>query len=370
LSDTIGRITIPDLVSSGLTFPLKSDFGFGFTQDQPIVTHRFGDLDTKCEQRYKVGIGPRKHAFKRANLSLRDRNNLATFWETIRGSLETFTYNVPNADQTTTPKTVTWEQAPLSFEYLQHACRVGFNFLEAPGSATSYTVASTCTRFPSTTLASSLTGQVQELIPLIHIRVRESAVPDIYLSDRRCIVGGQLYLPRVLGLGEPGSDVLLSQDINGTADGVKFTLGNADGVMTALANDTDLKFATIDLCFYDVTTGILLQLWKGNIQNFTIDGSPHFTIQASDGAYQTTLAYPNAIISRQCRATFNDGILCPWSTAGGIGDSTKCDYYWNSVNGCVSHGMQRYFRGIPILPQSVNIKLKSWIAFTRPPSRV
>ena len=56
---------------------------------------------------------------------------------------------------------------------------------------------------------------MQQIIPLVHIRVRESAVPDIYLSDRRCTVGGQLYLPRVLGIGEPGSDVIISQDIKG-----------------------------------------------------------------------------------------------------------------------------------------------------------
>jgi hypothetical protein len=49
-----------------------------------------------------------------------------------------------------------------------------------------------------------LLSQVQQIIPLIHIRVREAAVPDIYLSDRRCTVGGQLYLPRVLGPGRSG----------------------------------------------------------------------------------------------------------------------------------------------------------------------
>ena len=111
--------------------------------------------------------------------------------------------------------------------------------------------------------------------------MREAAVPDIYLSDRRCTVGGQLYLPRVLGLGEPGSDVIISQDIRGTADNVQFTFGNADRVMTALANDTDLKYAQIDLCLYHVNTGILLQLWKGFIVSFTTDGSPQFTVRCS-----------------------------------------------------------------------------------------
>jgi len=56
--------------------------------------------------------------------------------------------------------------------------------------------------------------------------VREAAVPDIYVSGRRVTVGGQLYLPRLIGVGETGSDVLISQDIKGTSDNVRFTFGN------------------------------------------------------------------------------------------------------------------------------------------------
>jgi hypothetical protein len=51
MSDSIGRIAVPDLVDSGLTFPLKPDAGFGMTQDSQIVTHQFGSLDAKVEQR-------------------------------------------------------------------------------------------------------------------------------------------------------------------------------------------------------------------------------------------------------------------------------------------------------------------------------
>ena len=39
--------------------------------------------------------------------------------------------------------------------------------------------------------------------------------------------------------------------------------------MTQLANDTDLKYAQIDLCLYHVNSGILIQLWQGVIQSFT-----------------------------------------------------------------------------------------------------
>ena len=74
-------------------------------------------------------------------------------------------------------------------------------------------------------------------------------------------------------MGEPGSDVLISQDIKGASDNVRFAFGNGDRVMTQLANDTDLKCAEIDLCLYHVNSGILIQLWKGVIQDFTSDGS-------------------------------------------------------------------------------------------------
>jgi hypothetical protein len=194
------------------------------------------------------------------------------------------------------------------------------------------------------------------IIPLIHIRVREAAVPDIYLSDRRCTVGGQLYLPRVLGLGESGSDTIISQDIKGTADNVQFTFGNADRVMTQLANDTDLKFAQIDLSLFHVNSGILLQLWSGFIISFVADGSPQFTAQCSDGLYQITQMYPARAISRQCWKTFNDGVNCPYTAHGTGGDPTSCDYYFDSTNGCQAHGMTSYFGGHPAEPQGVSIK--------------
>ena len=213
---------------------------------------------------------------------------------------------------------VTFEQTPISFEYLRNAVQVGLNLVEVvdPTSAPTYTINSTCVRFPSTTLSTALLSEVQQVIPLVHIRVRESAVADIYLSDRRVTVGGQLYLPRLIGIGEPGSDVLISQDIKGTSDNVRFTFGNGDRVMTQLANDTDLKYAEIDLCLFHVNSGILLQLWKGVIQNFTSDGTPIFPVTCSDGFFQIMNQYPERQISRQCWKTYNDGVNCPWATKG------------------------------------------------------
>jgi hypothetical protein len=178
----------------------------------------------------------------------------------------------------------------------------------------------------------------------------------MYLSDRRCTVGGQLYVPRLTGIGEAGSDVLISQDIKGTSDSVKLTFGNADRVMTQLMNDTDLKWAEIDLCLYHVNSGILLQLWKGVIQTFASDGSANFPVTCSDGFFQIMNQYPERQVSRQCWKTFNDGANCPWATAGSGGSATSCDYYLESANGCQSHGMSAYFGGQQADPQGVIIK--------------
>lgn len=366
MSDMIGRIPVPAVVASGTTFPLKTEFGNGFSQSYPIIVHKFGQNDAKSEQRYQVGIGPKKHRFIRSNLNFANRNSLASFWENLEGSYKSFTYNAPNPDQTTTAKNVVWEQTPLSLDYLIHACRVGLNFVEIPdpASAPTYAVSSTCTRFPSGTLATALLSEVQQLIPLIHIKVRESAVSDIYLSDRRCTVGGQLYLPRVLGVGEPGSDVIVSQNIKGAADNVQFQFANSDQVMTNLSNDTDLKYAVIDLSFYHVNSGILIQIWKGFIQTFVVDGTNVFNVQASDGIFQINQQYPNRLASRSCYKTYNDGNRCPWASAGASGaavtaaggDPASCDFGWNTTNGCVVHGMSSFFGGIPVLPQSVRVK--------------
>jgi hypothetical protein len=366
MSDTIGRITVPTVLNSGQTFPLTTQYPFGFSVERPVIVHRFGSLDAKQEQRYYVGIGPRKFQFKHPNLNWAETNQIKAFWEAMQGPWKAFTYNVPNPGGSTTGVLVTFEQTPISFEYLRNAVQVGLNLIEVvdPTQAPTYAVNSTCLRFPSTALSTALLSEVQQIIPLVHIRVRESAVADIYVSDRRVTVGGQLYLPRLIGIGEPGSDVLISQDIKGTSDNVRFTFGNGDRVMTQLANDTDLKYAEIDLCLFHVNSGILLQLWKGVIQNFTSDGTPIFPVTCSDGFFQIMNQYPERQLSRQCWKTYNDGVNCPWASRGRSaaavtaagGDPTSCDYYLESANGCQVHGMAPYFGAHQADPQGVVIK--------------
>jgi hypothetical protein len=366
MPDTIGRITVPTVTNSGQTFPLTTQYPFGFSVEHPVIVHRFGSLDAKQEQRYYVGIGPRKFQFKRPNLNWNESGQLKAFWESMQGPWRAFNYTVPNPDGTTNTVLVTFEQAPISFEYLRTAVQVGLNLIEVvdPTQAPSYAINSTCVRFPSSALSAALLSEVQQIIPLVHIRVRESAVPDIYLSDRRVTVGGQLYLPRLTGIGEPGSDVLISQDIKGSSDNVRFAFGNADRVMTQLANDTDLKYAEIDLCLFHVNSGILLQLWKGVIQNFVSDGTPVFPVTCSDGFFQIMNQYPERQVSRQCWKTYNDGVNCPWAAKGASaaqvtakgGDPTSCDYYLESPNGCQVHRMSPYFGAQQADPQGVVIK--------------
>lgn len=388
MADTIGRISVPSAVASGLVFPLThTDFGYSTSRPFPIITHRFGELATKAYQRFQVGIGPRRFQFRRAKLSYQNRVALLSFFEAVQGSFQSFQYNVPQSDRVSTiPYQVTFEQQPLSIQELVNACQVGTTFIEEiqPSAAPVYQVSSACLRFPSTGLKSALQSQVQQIIPLVHIRVRESAVADIWLSDRRMtlqdIAGGtvrtamgwasttQLYLPRLLNIGEPGSDVLMTQDISGASDNMQFVFGNADRVMTSLANDTDLKYASIDLCLLHVQSQTILQLWKGFVQDFQSDGTSRFTMQCSDGLFQIMQQYPTRVYSRTCWKTYNDGVNCPFSTVGsiiGTGNSSFCDYTYGTddsgnlisgANGCAQHSMTKYFGGHPAHPQSVRIK--------------
>jgi hypothetical protein len=58
------------------------------------------------------------------------------------------------------------------------------------------------------------------------IRKKRGDLPWHWIAIQKRPHGtGQLYLPRLIGIGEPGSDVLISQDIKGTSDNVRFTFG-------------------------------------------------------------------------------------------------------------------------------------------------
>lgn len=371
-SDQIGRITVPAPVNSGLLFPLVTEYGYGMTRDWKIVEHRFGELATLGVQRYSVGSGARRFQFVKSVLTYRNRMDLIDFYDSVQGSFQSFIYPVPNPDrQTFTNYNVVFDLPPVSITDLANRAQTGLTFIEVidPAAAPSYTVSGLCLRFPTDALAQALASEVQTIIPLLRIRVRDQTVPDIFFSDRRVNVSGfpgapspTQFLPRLLGMGVPGTqDVIMSQSIDGRAENVRFTFGNADRAMSLLINDCSIEYAQIDLNLYHVGTGNLIQLWKGVIISWQIDGSAQMTVQASDGLYPITQAYPPRTVTRQCWKPFNRDILpgyrpCPYSTAGHGGDATSCDYFFNSANGCLSHGMSPYFGGHPEQPQDVVIK--------------
>jgi hypothetical protein len=374
MADQIGRIPVPFPVKSNTTFKLVSEYGYGMTRDWRVVEHRFGAPYTMGIQRYGLGSGARRFQFVKSSLTYKDRQALLDFYDNTQGSYQSFTYPVPNSDRSTfTNYEVVFETAPLSITELTNRAQMGLVFLEIidPANAPSGTVnGPPQVRFPSDTLAQALASEVQELIPLVHIRVRNASVPDIYLSDRRVNISGfpgapspTTFLPRMLGVGVPGaSDVIMSQSIDGRSDNVRFTFGNADRTMTKLINDCSLEYAEIDLSFFHVGTSILLQLWKGLIMSWQVDGSAQMSVQCSDGLYPITQAYPPRTVSRQCWKPFNQDVVpgyrpCPWSTqGGGTGNASSCDYFFNSANGCLSHKMSQYFGGHPEQPQTVVIK--------------
>ena len=376
MSDTLGRITIPTPTPSGLTLNplgppaiLQPDFGYSFTDEAQVISHRFGSGATLQSQRFFVGFGARHFTYRREVLSYADRAYLLNFYEAVQGSFQSFTYNAPSqGTSTTTPYTVIFDSAPLSIQHLSSMCKTGFGMTEIVANPPAYTVSGVDVRFPGSVLTPALLSETQQIVPLIHIKVRDPGVPDLYLSDRRCTVAGfpgapnnpQLFLPRVLDIGEAGSSVIMSQDISGKSDNLSFTLGNADRAMSLFIRDTSLQFAEIDLCLFHVQSGVLLKLWKGTVIGWQADGSPQFKIQCSDGLWPVMQAYPRRVVSRQCWKTFNDGNFCPFATQGSLvgpgASPTSCDYYFNSSNGCLAHGMSPYFGGHPDFPQSVVIK--------------
>ena len=382
--DKIGRITVQTPVKSGLTFNLVSEYGYGVTRDWKIVEHRFGDLATMGIQRYSVGGGARRFQFIKSSLNYNDRRYLNDFYDSVQGSFQSFTYPVPNDDISKMPARqwpagftnyeVIFDLPPLSATDLANRVQTGISFVEVLDSSTapSYTVNNVSTRFPPDAILQRLAYQAQTIVPLIHIKVRNPAVPDIYLSDRRLNMSGfpgapnpTTFLARLLGIGQPGqSDVIMSQSIDGRADTVRFTFGNADRAMTALLNDCSIEYAGIDLSLFHVQSNSLIQLWKGVVISWEFDGSPHMSVQCSDGMFPITQAYPPRAVSRQCWKPFNADVVpgyrpCPYSTASSGaqgGDPNSCDYNYNSKNGCLAHGMSQYFGGHPEQPQSVSIK--------------
>jgi hypothetical protein len=136
--------------------------------------------------------------------------------------------------------------------------------------------------------------------------------------------------------------------------------------MRDLANDVDLYRASIEFSWFHVGTGIKLNLWKGDIINWSFDAGPEFKIAAADGLYELNLPYPTRRISRTCWKQFDnaaDGNSCPFAAQGAMdyvhfpsADPAACDKGYETANGCLAHGMKRYYGAILAEPQGVRIR--------------
>lgn len=84
----------------------------------------------------------------------------------------------------------------------------------------SYPLNQTVNRFPPSARQTALLSQVQAIIPLVRIKPLQSGYPTIYISDRCCTFGGQLYLPRPLEFDG------IAQSIGNESGKSQFVLGN------------------------------------------------------------------------------------------------------------------------------------------------
>lgn len=357
MPDYLGNIAVPEIVPGGV-FPLVSDFPHGHSRAREVAVHQFGSGNAKIEQRFLLGTGARRFTIRRNWLRDADRIALRNFWESKYGPYGAFTYNASTDDgSSTTAYTCRFANEPLSWEMVADwACSLGVTLIEIPTTSPSYSFTQTVNRFPPSALQTALLSQVQEIIPLVRIQPLQSGYPAIYVSDRRCTIGGQLYQARLVEFDG------ISQSIGNESDEAQFVFGNADRVMRDLANDADLFRAALEFSLFHLGTGMKLDLWKGDIVNWSCDAGPEFKVTAADGLYELNLPYPTRKISRTCWKPFNSQ-ACPYSTVGSLdlvhfptADASKCDKGYETENGCLAHGMKRYYGGVLAEPQGVRIK--------------
>jgi hypothetical protein len=173
----------------------------------------------------------------------------------MSGPYGAFTFQVPNADGTTTATTCRFDNAPLTFDHLSNAVTsVGVVLVKIPSTTPNYTLNSTQTRFPSAGLPTALMSQVQELIPLVKIQARATGYPAIYVSDGRCTMGGQLYQARLLTWSS------ISQSLGNDADDASFVFHHRIRAVPR-------------------RPGIKLDLWRGEIVDWDLDAGPEFPVR-------------------------------------------------------------------------------------------
>jgi hypothetical protein len=362
MPEQIGNINVPEVAASG-TFPLPFEWGYVSEIAPEVVKHSFLSANGKIEQRFLLGNGSRVWRIQKPELTDPEWSALRTFWEARKGAYQPFTLNVPSDDgETTTPHTAIFANEPLTVERLIGSIQsTGLTLIGLPTTPPSYTLNSTLLRFPSNALQTALLSQVQQLIPLVRIVPLQEGYPEIHVSDRQCTVGAQYYAVRLLRWEGIAQSMCTAQ--RNESDQATFVFGNADRVMRDLVNDVDLFRASIEFSIFHVGTGIKLDFWKGTVIDWSSDAGNEFQLVAADGLYELNLLYPTRIISRLCWKLYNDGAACPYSSAGALdlvhfptASAANCDHGYDTPNGCLAHGMKRYYGAVVAEPQAVRIK--------------
>jgi len=358
MPEYIGNVEVPEIAPSG-TFPLTTDFPHGCARRPTAHVHRFGSANAKIEQRFWAGDGARRFTVSRRTLRPATRKALLDFWLGNQGAYGAFYYNAPNDDGNgTTQYVCRFEDQNLTFEsFLGCLSSLGVTLAEIPSTGPTWPLNATCYRFPSEALEDALLAQAQQIVPLVKITPTEGGYPALRLSDRRCTIGGELWQPRLLEWGG------IAQGMGGESDEAEFAFGDADGVMTAVANQTDLYYADVELSLYHVGSGVKIQLWKGTLTDWQRqEGDPRLRVKAMDGLHELRLAYPRKI-NRYCWKRFDVAANgCPYAAEGVLDPefpearADRCDKSFAGPNGCRAHSMNHHFGGVVAQPQSARIK--------------
>lgn len=356
MPDTFGVVTIPDPVL-GDPFPIAVGYGLTERVEQNIVEHRFGSGDAKVTQRFLVGPIRRRWSISR-ELRNADRAALEAWWRTLLGPATPFEIDIPAAacDGEATTRTARFAEPELAMEWRRSGfAGVSMELVEHIVGSGSYTSAATVERLPSGSFASGLLAQVQELIPLVTITPLDGAAAA-RCSDRRVTVDSALFVARLMEIPEVG------QTIDADADAVQIRLANADGVIAELVNGCWLQHATVKVEFFHVQANNRLHLWSGYVEQISDVKAPVVTLTCRDGLYELRRGFPNAA-TRTCWKPYDTAPMCPFAASGALdtanfpgADDAACDHSYDGANGCMAHGMSRWFGGLLIEPEHVRLK--------------
>ena len=166
-----------------------------------------------------------------------------------------------------------------------------------------------------------------------------------------------MYQPRLIDFDG------ISQGMGNESDDATFTFGNADRVMRDLANDVDLYRAAIAFSLFHVGTGDQARSVEGRHRQLAFDCWPGVQGHRVRWPVRIEPAVPDAedlphllegvqlagVPVRRPRARWI-WFTSPTPTAN------SCDKNYDTPNGCLAHGMKRYYGGIIAEPQGVRIK--------------